>query len=94
MEAITAVLSFTPKPIVFELGTLVNDEREKTEGLKVLQLPGPTPLPYSDHYYGCFAPEWAARLFFFFPSTVFIGCGGEKMIGIPKMPSLLLMGYQ
>lgn len=30
---------------------------------------------------------------FFFASTVFIGCGGEKMIGIPKMPSLLLMGY-
>lgn len=62
MEAISAVLSFTPRPAVFELGTLVNDEREKTEGLKVLQLPGPTPLPYSDQYYGCFALEWAARL--------------------------------
>lgn len=28
--------------------------------------------------------------FFFFGSAVFIGCGGEKMIGIPKMPSALL----
>lgn len=29
---------------------------------------------------------------FFFDSAVFIGCGGEKMIGISKMPSLLQMG--
>lgn len=89
MEAITAVRSFAPRPQVFQLATLVNDECEKTEGLR---RPGaPFTLPYSHHDYSSFTLEWAAGLFF--GSTVFIGCGGEKMIGIPKMPSLLLMGY-
>lgn len=93
MEAITAVLSFTPEPNIFELGTLVNDEHEKTEGSKELQFPGDLPQPHPDHDYGCFSLEWVACLLLFFVSTVFIGCGGEKMIGIQKMPSVLLMGY-
>lgn len=33
-------------------------------------------------------------LVFFFGSAVFIGCGGEKMTGIPKMPSPLLTGTE
>lgn len=56
MEAITAVLSFTPQPNIFELGTLVNDEHEKTEGPKEPQLPGALPRPHSDHDYGRFFP--------------------------------------
>lgn len=38
-------------------------------------------------------PLNGSPVFFFLASTVFIGCGGEKMIGIQKMPSLVLMGY-